>query len=96
MSSKQAYTWHAAAACDCACLHVAATFLQPVTHLIFLSSRAGNNYEVPAALSACLAALGELNTANVPQQLACEDSFGGKTNYRDSILAVSMATGKIK
>jgi hypothetical protein len=50
---------------------------------------------VPANLTDCLSALGELSAANVKQQLACEDKFGGKSNYRNSILAVNIQTGKI-
>jgi hypothetical protein len=56
---------------------------------------AGNNYEVPQNLSDCLAALKPLTPANVPEQLACEEQYG-KTNYRNSIIAVYMNTGAIK
>jgi hypothetical protein len=62
-----------------------------------LCCTAGNNYEVPEALTNCLKAItAPPNTAeNVAAQMACEETYG-KTNYRNSIIAINIGSGKIK
>jgi len=54
-----------------------------------------NNHHRPEVVDACLRALGPLTHANIAEQIACENLAGGEQNWRESIVALDLDTGKI-
>ena len=50
----------------------------------------------PSEVETCLQALGPLTGANAAAASACELKAGGKDNWRNSIVALDLATGAVK
>lgn len=71
--------------------------IDPVRQLVYIAT--GNNYDVPAEISDCVAALivrdGDLGPNNANEQLACDRLAGGEGNLHNNILALRLDDGAL-